>query len=66
MTKHGPEGTTCAVMTIGHSTGTLETFIHLLQVHGVKQVVDVRMTPFAKVSGTHLVYPPEKTLMPQS
>jgi hypothetical protein len=53
-------------MTIGHSTGTLETFIHLLQVHGVKQVVDVRMTPFAKVSGTHLVYPPEKTLMPQS
>jgi uncharacterized protein (DUF488 family) len=32
-------------MTIGHSTRTLETFIHLLQVHGVKQVVDVRTVP---------------------
>ena len=45
MTKHGSEGTACAVMTIGHSTRTLETFNHLLQVHEVKQVVDVRTVP---------------------
>ena len=45
MTNHSSEGTACAVMTIGHSTRTLETFIHLLQVHGVKQVVDVRTVP---------------------
>ena len=45
MTKHGSEGTTGPVMTIGHSTRTLETFIHLLQIHGVKQVVDVRTVP---------------------
>lgn len=64
MTQHGPEGTACAVMTIEHSTRTLETFIHFLQTYEVKQVVDVRMTPFVKVSGTDLAYPPEKTLMP--
>lgn len=52
------------MMTIEHSTRTLETFIHFLQTYEVKQVVDVRMTPFVKVSGTDLAYPPEKTLMP--
>jgi uncharacterized protein (DUF488 family) len=33
------------VMTIGHSTHTLEEFIHLLQVHGATCVVDVRTVP---------------------
>jgi uncharacterized protein (DUF488 family) len=33
------------VMTIGHSTHTLEKFIHLLQVHGAACVVDVRRVP---------------------
>jgi uncharacterized protein (DUF488 family) len=33
------------VMTIGHSTRTLEEFIHLLQVHGAACVVDVRTVP---------------------
>jgi uncharacterized protein (DUF488 family) len=33
------------VMTIGHSTRTLEDFIHLLQVHGATCVVDVRTIP---------------------
>jgi len=32
-------------MTIGHSTHTLEEFIHLLQAHGVACVVDVRTMP---------------------
>jgi len=32
-------------MTIGHSTRTLEEFIHLLQVHGVTCVVDVCTVP---------------------
>jgi uncharacterized protein (DUF488 family) len=35
----------CAVVTIGHSTRALETFIQLLQIHNVKQVIDVRTVP---------------------
>jgi uncharacterized protein (DUF488 family) len=45
MTKDHFERTECAVVTIGHSTRTLETFIHLLQTYDVKQVVDVRTVP---------------------
>ena len=33
------------VLTIGHSTRTLEEFIHLLQTHGATRVVDVRTVP---------------------
>jgi uncharacterized protein (DUF488 family) len=33
------------VLTIGHSTRTLEEFICLLQAHGVRHVVDVRTVP---------------------
>ena len=33
------------VLTIGHSTRTLEEFIHLLQAHAVTRVVDVRTVP---------------------
>ena len=33
------------VMTIGHSTRTLEEFIDLLQTHGASCVVDVRTVP---------------------
>jgi uncharacterized protein (DUF488 family) len=33
------------VMTVGHSTRTLESFISLLQAHGVKLIVDVRTVP---------------------
>ena len=32
-------------MTIGHSTRPLETFIHLLQIYGAKQIIDVRTVP---------------------
>ncbi|MGH9356234.1 MAG: DUF488 family protein [Terriglobia bacterium] len=32
-------------MTVGHSTRTMEDFIHLLRSHGVKRVVDVRTVP---------------------
>jgi uncharacterized protein (DUF488 family) len=45
MTKCPSERTGCAVVTIGHSTRTLETFIRLLQTYEVKQVVDVRTVP---------------------
>jgi uncharacterized protein (DUF488 family) len=45
MTKGHFERTGCAVVTIWHSTRTLETFIHLLQTYDVKQVVDVRTVP---------------------
>jgi hypothetical protein len=33
------------VMTIGHSTRTIEEFTHLLRVHGATCVVDVRTVP---------------------
>lgn len=32
-------------MTVGHSTRSLEEFVHLLEAHGVTQVVDVRTVP---------------------
>jgi len=32
-------------MTIGHSTRTLETFIHFLGIYDAKQVIDVRTVP---------------------
>jgi uncharacterized protein (DUF488 family) len=38
-------GPSPAVLTIGHSTRTLEAFVHLLQVHAVRRVVDVRTVP---------------------
>ncbi len=33
------------VLTVGHSTRTLDEFIHLLQAHGVTRVADVRTIP---------------------
>jgi uncharacterized protein (DUF488 family) len=33
------------ILTIGHSTLTLEEFVHLLQAHGVEKVIDVRTIP---------------------
>ncbi len=36
------------IMTIGHSNRPLETFIQLLQAHGVLRVVDVRTIPRSK------------------
>ena len=40
-----PESSASLVLTIGHSTRTLESFIQLLRAHGVKLVVDVRTVP---------------------
>jgi uncharacterized protein (DUF488 family) len=45
MAEYPSEGTGCVVATIGHSTRTLETFIQVLQIYGVEQVVDVRTVP---------------------
>jgi uncharacterized protein (DUF488 family) len=45
MMKDHLDGTECTVMTVGHSTRTLEAFIRLLQTYDVKQVVDVRTMP---------------------
>jgi uncharacterized protein (DUF488 family) len=36
------------VLTIGRSTRTLETFLHLLQAHGVTRLVDVRTIPSSR------------------
>jgi uncharacterized protein (DUF488 family) len=33
------------VLTIGHSTRTLQDFVEMLQVHTVKKLVDVRTVP---------------------
>jgi uncharacterized protein (DUF488 family) len=38
-------GTEPIVLTIGHSTRTIEEFINLLRAHGVARVVDVRTIP---------------------
>ncbi len=40
-----PEVLSPLILTIGHSTRTIEEFIHLVQVHGVSIVVDVRTVP---------------------
>ena len=45
MTRDHSERTGCDVVTIGHSTRTLDTFIHLLQTYDAKQVIDVRTVP---------------------
>jgi len=45
MVKFPSEGTVCVVMTIGHSTRALQTFVHLLQTFEVKQIVDIRTVP---------------------
>lgn len=37
--------TKSVVLTVGHSTRTLEAFIYLLQVYSVKKVVDIRTVP---------------------
>jgi Protein of unknown function, DUF488 len=41
----GAERHQSVVHTVGHSTRALETFIQLLEAHGVKRVVDVRTVP---------------------
>jgi len=44
MPKRAPTGPV-TVLTIGHSTRPLETFVALLKAHGVKLLVDVRTMP---------------------
>ena len=39
------EDTAPSVLTIGHSTRTIEEFIQLLQAHGVTRVADIRTVP---------------------
>lgn len=43
--KKGVPETSSAVLTIGHSTHTLDVFIKLLHAHNVNHVVDVRTIP---------------------
>ena len=37
-----------ALMSIGHSTHPIESFVDLLRLHGVDSVADVRSTPFSR------------------
>jgi len=37
-----------SILTIGHSTHTIETFVGLLRKHGVTALVDVRSAPFSR------------------
>lgn len=39
------DGAPSIILTIGHSTRSLETFIELLRAHGVTRVVDIRTVP---------------------
>jgi uncharacterized protein (DUF488 family) len=43
--KEAAQSDSLTVLTIGHSTRTIEEFIRLLQVHDVTRVVDVRTIP---------------------
>jgi len=56
------------ILTVGHSTHSIEVFAGLLQAHGVKRLVDVRsfprsrrdphkLTAWARVEGTKVDYP---------
>ena len=38
------------VLTIGHSTRTIETFLDMLQAHGVKHLTDVRTVPVGAIA----------------
>jgi uncharacterized protein (DUF488 family) len=49
------------VLTIGHSTRTIEEFIRLLQAHAVSRVVDVRTVPRSRHNPQF-----DKTLLPDS
>ncbi len=44
MKKRAPK-TASVILTAGHSTRPLETFVGMLQAHGVQRVVDVRTVP---------------------
>ena len=33
------------VFTVGHSTRTIDAFVHLLKAHGIQRVIDVRSIP---------------------
>ena len=46
--KHDSADRALTVLTIGHSTRPLDTFLELLRAHGVKRVVDVRTVPRSK------------------
>ena len=37
-----------SIFTIGHSTRTIDEFVGLLQMHGVKEVVDIRTMPMSR------------------
>jgi uncharacterized protein (DUF488 family) len=38
------------IFTIGHSTRPIEEFIHLLQVHGVERLIDIRTVPRSRTN----------------
>jgi uncharacterized protein (DUF488 family) len=40
-----PLGTNVVIYTVGHSTRTLEAFIHILKAHSIAQVADIRTIP---------------------
>lgn len=42
--------TDTTVLTIGHSTHTLERLLALLQMHGVTAIADVRSTPYSRMN----------------
>jgi uncharacterized protein (DUF488 family) len=45
-----PTKSRTTVLTIGHSTRSIESFIEMLRAHGVKRVVDVRTIPRSRTN----------------
>jgi uncharacterized protein (DUF488 family) len=39
-----------AIFTIGHSTHPIDEFVHLLQTHGVEQLIDIRTVPRSRTN----------------
>ena len=45
MNKASPGETSCQILTVGHSTRPIDSFLELLTAHHVTQLVDVRTVP---------------------
>ena len=46
--NHESAGNAQHLFTVGHSSHSLDVFLHLLQMHGVQVVVDVRSAPYSR------------------
>jgi uncharacterized protein (DUF488 family) len=53
------------IYTIGHSNGTTEEFLHLLDLHSIQVIVDVRSSPYSRYASHFSQAPLQKNLREQ-